>query len=367
MNQKLSSGSNTDNTFWSRQTKRDKIAIAAFVVDIIITVTMILIAVLVPDTTLSIGGRIALLTGNIIVLVAALQFSISRFFDDQEDKLEKIREDVRGVNARINSTLDEMQSMNALGETYIKIFRQDDNMKSLYQNSLDTFMQHLRNWIDDKRSGALDATTYYEVLTELANDLSCDKDKHPESGSCEIWALTFCLDNEWDDSDSFERMWFAKLKTLDEKNIPTKRLWAFDNKMLDLLRKDELDEDGLELLNRLKMYCATDTDYPNTSSFAILKSLISDTHFSQFGKGFFAGKFANNDLSLIRGVCFDNLLSSNSLGGEIDFDSNRISVIRHNWETYLSLAEPLNSFLFSNANTAAKEKMRELGYRENQQ
>lgn len=197
------------NNLWGRQTKRDKIAIIVFIVDLTITLVLILITVIVPDSNLSIGVRLALLTGNIIILISALQFSIGRFFDDQEDELNQIRKDVSSVNNRINSTLEEMQSMNALGETYIKIFRQEDKVKNLYKSSLDSFLQRLRECIDNKRSGALDTPTYYEVLTELADELILDKEENT-SNNTEIWALTFYLDNEWDVGDAYERNWFTK-------------------------------------------------------------------------------------------------------------------------------------------------------------
>jgi hypothetical protein len=348
------------SSFWARQTRKDKVTITAFAVQLAISVGLLLVGVLNNDSTFSLGGRFALLTGNIVVLVATLQFAISRFFDDQKDQIGRVGSEMEDVKRRISQTLEEMESITVLGETYIKIFQQEEVIKNQYQSTLDTFLRRLSNCIDDKRSGALDKMEYYGVLENLASSLEKDKFTCEATGVSYdggIWALTFFLDDEWDDGNIHEIKWFETLKRMDQHGIPTRRLWAFDKKLLALLKKDPIEEDGCELLRRLSLYCADRTDFANTLSYALPKWEILDEHVRLFGKGFIAAAFSSGGFSLIRGVCFDNLLSSNSLGGEIDFDEARIRQIRLQWERYLALARPLKEYLRDAGSTSARDFM----------
>lgn len=346
--------------FWARQTRQDKITLLAFVVQVVVTLVLLLIGLLVSDAKLSLGGRFALLSANIVALGITLQLVMGRFFDDERDELKSVKSDIQGVNMRISQTLDEMESITALGETYIKIFRQDERSKNQYQNTLDAFLLRLSNCIDDRRSGALDIMDYYGVLDNLATEVEDDKGACDSAGTDYnggIWALTFLLDDEWDDGSIHEIKWFETLKRLDQAGIPTRRLWAFDRKMLALIKKEPIEEDGRELIRRLSLYCANDTAFKNTESYILPKEEILDEHVRLFGKGFFAAAFSTNEFSLIRGVCFDNLLSSNTLGGEIDFDEVRIQQIRRHWERYLALAKPLKAHLHEAGSDSARQLM----------
>jgi hypothetical protein len=352
--------SHNGGSFWARQTSKDKVAIVAFVAELAISVGLLLVTVFVKDSALSIGTRFALLTGNIVALVATLQFAISRFFDDQKDQIDKVSSEMEGVQQRISRTLEEMESITALGETYIKIFRQEEGIKEQYQSTLDAFLRRLSSCIDDKRSGALDIMDYYGALEDLASAIKSDQLECEAAGikyNGGIWALSFFLDDEWDDSSIHEIRWFESLKRLDQSGIPTRRLWAFDKKILALVKKDPIEEDGREILRRLSLYCSDKTEFANTSSYALPKSEMLDEHVRLFGKGFFAAAFSNGDFRLIRGVCFDNLLSSNTLGGEIDFDEIRIRQIRIQWERYLALAGPLKEYLHGEGSKSAQEFM----------
>ncbi|MGW5744582.1 hypothetical protein [Amycolatopsis sp. NPDC003861] len=357
-----SKASNQDGaSFWARQTTKDKVSIIAFSVQLAISLSLLLVGVLIGDGGLNLGGRFALLTGNIVALVAALQFAVSRFFDDQKANIDKLSGELEEIKISINQNLEEVGSIATFGETYVKIFRQQDPIKSQYKMSLDSFLRKLSNCIDDKRSGALDIIDYYGVLeaqaAAIVNDKKeCESEKTQYRG--EIWALSFLLDDEWDDSSIHEVKWFGTLKRMDGSGIPTRRLWAFDKKMVALLKKEPLEEDGRELIRRLSLYCAENTEFKNTLSYAIPKQAILDEHVRIFGKGFFGAAFTDGSFGLIRGVCFDNLLSSNSLGGEVDFDEARIRQIRQYWERYLTLAKPLKAYLHEVGGDSAKEYMK---------
>lgn len=348
------------NSFWTRQTRKDKITLIALASQLAISAALIIVGLTVGSKATE-EQRFALLTGNILLVVTALQFVIGHYFDDQGDQIHQITTELQDVKKRIAQTLEEMESITALGETYVKIFRQEEGIKNQYQSTLDAFLRRLSNCIDDNRSGALDIMDYYTVLDNQASSIETDKRAYDATGGAypgEIWALSFLLDDEWDDANIHEIKWFQTLKRLDKNGIPTNRLWAFDKKLLALLKKDPIDEDGRELVRRLSLYCADTTEFANTHSFALPKWEILDEHVRLFGKGFFAVALSNGRLSLIRGVCFDNLLSQNSLGGEIDFDETRIKQIRLQWERYLALAKPLNEFLQDGASSSAKEFMK---------
>jgi len=348
--------------FWARQTQKDKVAIITFAVELAISVGLVIVGIFNDNPQFSLAGRLALLTGNILALVVTLQFAISRFFDDQKEQIDRVSSEMEDVKRLITQSLEEMESITGLGETYIKIFQQEEGIKNQYQSTLDAFLRRLSNSIDDKRSGALDIMDYYGALENLASSIEHDMQACKAAGDVsyngEIWALSFMLDDEWDDSNIHEIKWFGTLRRLDLSGIPTRRLWAFDRKMLALLKKEPIDDDGRELVRRLSLYCADRTAFKNTLSYALPKWEILDEHFRLFGKGFFAAAFSDGRFSLIRGVCFDNLLSQNSLGGELDFDEARIRQIRLQWQRYLALAMPLKEFLQDAASNSAKDFMR---------
>lgn len=355
--------------------KRTKIQLVAFVVDIVITVVLILITVLTDDQKLSIGGRIALLSANIVTVIAALQLSIGMLFDDQKDEIDKVNEVINkkfdeqkivinDVSLRLEESLVEMETLVNLEETYIKIFKLDERMKILYRKSLDSFLNKISKCIEEKRSGELDIMTYYQVLHNLADEIIIDKQNNTEDYRGGIWALTFCLDDEWDETNPQERNWFDKMKNMDNFGINTTRLWVFDKKVMAPLMKEPIDDEGKKFLQRFKLYCTDDPDYKNTTSHAISKEHIIDDHVRVFGKGFFAATFHSGNSKLIRGVCFDNLFTSNTLGGEIDFDEIRINDIKTKWNTYIELAsfESLKDYLIHNSGESAREYMGMLGF-----
>src|SRR5690242_6640841 len=107
-----------ESGFWARQTPKDKIIIAAFVVELLASVGLLLVGVLVAN--LSIAGRMALLTGNIVLLVTTLQFAVSRFFDDQGDEIRKLGGELEDVKNRMSQTLEEVESITMLSGTYTK-------------------------------------------------------------------------------------------------------------------------------------------------------------------------------------------------------------------------------------------------------
>ena len=350
---------------WSRLSVQDRIALVALGLQISVSLVLTLIVGLVDDAKISVGGKLALLAGNVALLVVVLQFALTKLFDEQRSHLDKLGLSLRGMENRLADAVEEMERITTLGEAYVKISRQGDREKQQYLSTLDNFLRRLSNWIDDKRSGSLDTMDYYRVLRELAVALEQDRTSSVASAAVykgEIWALSFVLDDEWDSSSLQERTWFQQLERLDSSGVPTRRLWAIDKKMRAALEREPIQEDGIELIRRFSLYCAKKTKFPNTKSFVIPKEEISDEHFRLFGKGFFAGRFTDSSLRLIRGVCFDNLLASNSLGGEIDFDANRIRQIRMHWEEYLAIGESLNDYVLRIASPSAKENMRQFSW-----
>lgn len=350
----------TGSGFWARQTQKDKVSILAFAVELLLSLGLVIFGVFDNDSKFGIAERLALLTGNVVAVIVTMQFAVSRFFDDQKDEIDRVGREMQDVKRLISQTLEEMESVTGLGETYVKIFRQEEGIKNQYQSTLDAFLRRLSNCIDDKRSGALDIMDYYGALDRTARSIEADFKECQSSGvtySGEIWALTFILDDEWDDSSIHEVKWFDTLRRLDQSGIATRRLWAFDKKMLAHLAKEPIDDDGRELVRRLSMYCSDDTSFNNTHSYAVPKWEILDEHVRLFGKGFFAAAYSAGGFDLIRGVCFDNLLSQNSLGGEIDFDDVRIQQIRMQWQRYLELARPIKDFLGERSSRSARAFM----------
>lgn len=355
--------------------KKTKIQLTAFVIQIVISVVFVLVTVLLEETQLPIGGRIALLSANIVTLIATLQFSMGMLFEDQKEELDKVtremqtlfddqKEEITKVNLKLEESRVEMETLINLEETYIKILKLDDKMKSLYRESLESFLKKISKCIEEKRSGELDIMTYYGVLHHLADEITQDKEDNGENFNGGIWALTFCLDDEWDEENPQESKWFDKMKKMDENGIKTTRLWVFDKKVIAPLKKETLDDEGKLLLQRFKLYCTNESGYKNTTSHVISKKHILDEHVKRFGKGFFAVTLSNGTSSLIRGVCFDNLTTSNKLGGEIDFDDSRINDIKSKWNTYIDLAsfETLKDYLVHNSGDSAKEYMEKLGF-----
>lgn len=348
--------------FWARQVKKDRIALAAIGLEVAVSLVLLIVGLTADDK--SVGTRFALLTGNMVLLIAVLQVAMGRFFDDQRSHLERLSTELQQVHDSSERTWGQMGTVGNLGDTYGKILDQPNDVRDLYQQSLDVFISRLSSCIDDKRSGTLDNITYYSVLENLAQSLEQDFAEHRESGNGDfaggIWALTFILDDEWVTENRFEARWFEHLEKMDKAGIKTRRLWALDNRTIGLIKKEPIESEGKELIKRLAIYCSQSTSFANTASFTFPKEEIQHEDFQIFGKGFFAVEHSDGRLGLIRGVCFDNLLSSNSLGGEIDFDEERIESIFHHWKRYLKVAKPLRDHLLEVASPSAKQVMADI-------
>lgn len=348
------------SSFWARQSRKDKIAFLVVAAQLLVSLCLVLIGAFNDDTKFSIATRLTLLSANIVALIIFLQFAISRFFDDQKLQIEILENKLSNVESKINLSLKKSNNTSAFAEMYIKVFNQDDAVREQYQSTLDAFLTTFSNCIDERRSGSLDVMEYYRVLDKHALAIESDRNLETKEDSDyegEIWALSFMLDDEWDKASPQENKWFTRLKQVDQNRINTRRLWAFDKKMTNLVTKQPIEDEGRELIQRLALYCSEDSDFKNTTSYAVSKDLIIDEDVKLFGKGFFATFLKSGKLELVRGVCFDNLLSSNSLGGEIDFDPARKAKIRARWEEYLSLSTPLKEYLLDAASDSAKEFM----------
>ena len=81
------------------------------------------------------------------------------------------------------------------------------------------------------------------------------------------------------------------------------------------------------------------------------------------GKGFFAIRLSNGEMRLIRGVSLDNR-NATTLGGEIDFDHERVEKIRDIWEKLIeeSGRKGINQYLWDTASGTIKTKMIDMGF-----
>lgn len=358
----------------SKLTKRDKVAVFTVFLQVAVSLLINMVSIF-KGEDFSLGKQLTLLSCNIVALVTTLEFAITRFFDDQEENLKELKEEnisiknamqatLIATDQKMRSILDEMQGNNAVNEVCLMINRQNEYERNLYQKRLSDFLRELKTHIQEQRSGELDKATYYDALSSLADRVCADALDKKNYYHGEIWAMTFNIDGEWDDNDPYEKSWFSKMYLLDKNGIRTRRLWVFNHHAIDILNGSATEYEVDLLLKKLHLYCSKQSSFYNTESFAIAQDQISPEHLNVFGKGFFAAQFCNGELALIRGVSFDYLLSKNTLGGEIDFDENRIQNVRSCWENYVKIAQPLNKYLYQISSDDTKKRMRTMYFSE---
>jgi hypothetical protein len=310
----------------------------------------------IPNSSSEITIKVGLLSINIVFLFSTLHVILVSFFNEQKKEIEI-------SNKCIQDNLSQISAIIQLEDVHRKIGElEDSTIKDQYIETLGTSLKNLCKCIDEKRSGELEKIAYYGILETTASNIMEDKNNHGNNNySGEIWALTFCLNKEWDDSDIYEYQWFNILENMDKKGIITRRLWVFNDSMIKLL-KNPLDDDGKKLLNRLKMYCTSETKYKNTRSFAISEQTISAHDIDEFGKGFFAIWLSDKSSTLIYGVAKDRVRTSHELCGEIDYSDMRRNEIRRKWNSYVKIARSLNTFLYENSEEEVKKYMEGLNF-----
>jgi len=337
--------------------KRDVIEIIAFILEFLIPVAVACIALFVEDSKIPVDGKIASLAIGLGASIVLLQFTVKFNYDAQKENSA-----VRDTN--LYKHIESLHSEIELGEVYKDLLSVDDKLKPFLKATLESNINILKKYMADQRTGALELSVYYSQLTLSANTIIEDKQRRRGNYAGEIWALSCFLDDEWIDN-GFEGAWMDKMFEADKKGVPTRRLYIFPSEKLNLLRTGTDRQEVESFLTDLKPYCNNGTDvsqFQYTRSFAIEKSAFPEASLSLLGKGFFGTKLSSGDLTLIRDVSIDNL-SSNSLGGEVDFNEEKKELTRRQWELVVNAATPLDDFLCGakvNPSLLAKDVLRGL-------
>gem|GEM_PF-2581257 len=322
------------------------------------------------EITKIISGKFLLLSLNIAFLIASLHLLLYTLLNEQKDKIDKIDQKdkidkIDKTTQTFENNLKNVSSILQLEDVHERIFKlEEGNMKTQYLTSLKYSLEKLSKYIKEERSGELEKNIYYTKLEETAKNILKDKEKHKDSFSGKIWALTFCLNNEWDKADGYEKKWFEVLENLDKSGITTNRLWVFNKDMVNLLN-GSLTDDCKELLEiKLSRYCRKDSKYPNTISYAVSEStIVNEQHMNEFGKGFFAIQLSDGSLQLIYSCAKDKVRTSLGLCGEIDYNEKRMNEIQDYWTGYFSIAgQELNQFLKDNSAPEVFEYMKSLNF-----
>jgi hypothetical protein len=212
-----------------------------------------------------------------------------------------------------------------------------------YFEELNQTPEILNKYIAGKRSGELEKPNYYAALQSAANSII--KEKRETEVRCykgEIWALSLCLSNEWNEEDEYEKKWLDTLLQMDEQGIKTSRLYIFNDETLGL---NPFEDKGKILLAQLDIYCSKTTFYKHTQSYAISKREIEVSDDAEFERGFFALTLKDERTFLIYDVAGEKINIANETCGEIDYDNERKKNIRNKLEIYLKKAKPLNQYL----------------------
>ena len=195
----------------------------------------------------------------------------------------------------------------------------------------------------EHRTGELDKVTYYTSMYKYV-DKTRENDK--------MWALSTGLDNEWDTNDPFEARLVQKLKEADQRNVNTSRIYFISND--NIFKTDKNDPRSYYHLNLLLPYLS-ETDYPNTTSFAIGKLVYDNLTKQQtelMGRGFCAFDYADESVKdvLVRDIVEQK---TKEICGEILFDRQEIQKIRKLFDDLTSVRMLLKKYVFDNANSDA--------------
>lgn len=336
--------------------KAEKIRLIIFVCEIITTGVIPALLAFWDQMTLSVG--VAILAADISVF-----FLISQFIENQ--LLSEVQEKQDAHFAALTDLINVVEKNIDIDELYKKIYMlQNEEQKKIYLESIQTFVETMNSRMLGARSGALSRHSYYGELTKASDAIISDKISAGTSVyKGEIWAMTFWQDDELDLSDDYENAWVKKMESMDNLGIATIRLCVMKNKK-NLLVRNNVDDSVETFLERLNYYCKKNAVCKNTKVYAIDSiDTLSVREQEWIGKGFFAIKLANGDMRLIRGVSLDNR-NATTLGGEIDFDHGRVTMIRDIWEKLIeeSGRREINQFLWNIASGPVKAKMVDMGF-----
>ena len=152
------------------------------------------------------------------------------------------------------------------------------------------------------------------------------------------------------------------MRQIDDLGIKTNRIFVLRDK-ISLLERETVDDQVEALLKRMLYYCKTSPECKNTESKAIRDMTSVDSKIQDWmNGGFFATKHADGGLRLIRGKCMDKMNTTTTLGGELDFNNERVQKIRNTWEVLKKGAIPVSQYLSNISSSAVREKMKEMGF-----
>jgi len=334
--------------------KLSKQRLRILLIDVIVTAVFGLLVALVPESYMGLSGKMALVSANIVIAIAVMQYSLTSNF-------EKITDDAKENADKLLSVLNELNIQIEAEETVKKALEADVNLRQFILPIFESNNKQIKKYLAEKRTGALASHVYYNELLKLAEKISAEKKEKKNAFTGEIWAQSSLLENELDVNDNFEAVWLKKMRELDMQKISTRRLYIVKPKDIELLKKDELTSDILTQLKKLLPYCIKNSEFVNTTSKAIAQSRIDKSSEELLGPGFFAVTFSDNVSTMIRDVSIDNQQST-TLGGEVDFNTERVSRAKNCWDNYMSLALPLKQFLWENCSEIVKAKMAEMDF-----
>ena len=331
--------------------KKNKKQFWVFLLPIIITAVILILPYRISEGLCqSDAWLLGIISFLISTSLSIMLYAINNAFNHQEDTLKTGTDEIKEL----------ITNRNELEEFYTQILKQEDSIKDFYLHRFNNFILDLNKYVKGRRSGPLCSAEYYNHLDVIAEKIIEDKNKHPNDFKGKVWAVSFYLENEWDENNLPEKEWIKQIKKIDEKDIKTERIWVLDENELNLLKVNSVKEK--DKTHKLLKGFELNLGYPNTSSYVMtekqLREANSPTDSTCFGKGFFAVTYTDGKSELIRDVCFDCIPSEN-FEGEIDFDTLRIAEIKNIWENNLRLAknQPLNDFLFSKCSDEVRNFM----------
>ena len=333
----------------------DKLEIVILSISVTATIGIALLLASLNEET-PIGVRFAILSANIAALLAVLLFSIKVLFAKQEARSRELAEKLEQIEGEIS-----------IDDTYKKVYRLEvKEQRELYLKKTTDFIADMEKWIQEGRSGPLSRGFYYEELGKAGNAILEDCQASLLKGNKyegEIWAMTFWQDDELDVVNCpLENAWVQKMKQIDDLGIKTCRIFVLKDK-ISLLKRESVDDQVDTFLQRMRYYCVTNPECKNTESRAIMDLSSVDSKIQDWmNGGFFATKHINGDLKLIRGKCMDKMNTTTTLGGELDFDNERVKTIRNTWVALKNGAPRVSQYLSSVSSPAVKAKMIEMGF-----
>lgn len=306
---------------------------------------------------ISLGKGLAILTTTISTFFIISQNITHASFEEEEEKRNCQHDQEMTKLLQISKSIEIEEMWKCIYEL------KNEEQKDIYIKAVETFTETMKSRIEGERSGALSRNAYYEQLQKAADTIIADKKaKKSSSYKGEIWAMTVWQDDELDFGDILERNWIDKMKSMDDMGIPTTRICIMKNKK-SLLTRGTVDDEVEAFLDKMLYYCKTDRDCQNTTLLAVDSiDTLSNKEQRWINKGFFATKLDEGELRLIRGVSLDNA-NSTTLGGEIDFNKNRVAEVRNIWGNLKKSASmSLLRYLWLNASNSVKIAMEKKGF-----